>query len=104
MTTHLTIFVLLLRKTNVIVHQPPEISGADVEYIEKNVDSTVLLQCYARGYPKPEINWLKDGAPVAFSQRVRFLPRLQSLIIGRILNFNQHRSQSKPTLMYRTLQ
>lgn len=78
---------IIRRDIELLVLQPPKITGDQFNFLEKNVDNSVLLECNAYGFPKPEIRWLKDGEPITLSERVRYLSRLQSLIIGMLFQF-----------------
>ena len=44
------------------------------------VGSKVVLECIANGFPKPRVNWLRDGLPVVFESDCSLLGESNLLI------------------------
>ncbi|KAK3506808.1 hypothetical protein QTP70_028372 [Hemibagrus guttatus] len=71
---------------NLNVYVPPVIqsNGDTAEVMTTIVDSSVSIECVASGSPPPQINWLKNGLPLAVSSHIRPLSAGQVLRIARV--------------------
>ncbi|GAA6099393.1 hemicentin-1 isoform X2 [Tachysurus ichikawai] len=71
---------------NLNVYVPPVIqSNRDAaEVLTTVVDSSLNFECVASGSPPPQINWLKNGLPLAVSSHIRPLSAGQVLRIARV--------------------
>ncbi|XP_047673954.1 hemicentin-1 isoform X2 [Tachysurus fulvidraco] len=71
---------------NLNVYVPPVIqSNRDAaEVLTTVVDSSLNIECVASGSPPPQINWLKNGLPLAVSSHIRPLSAGQVLRIARV--------------------
>ncbi|XP_062857960.1 hemicentin-1 [Trichomycterus rosablanca] len=70
---------------NLNVYVPPVIQGNKdaAEELTTVLDSSVNIECVASGFPPPQLNWLKNGLPLAVSSHVRLLSAGQVLRIAR---------------------
>ena len=75
---------------DVSVHRPPTIitKGREVSGVE---GSRLQLQCEAEGFPKPEIRWRRDGAPIDLAGVLMKDEKLMipSLLGPRLIFLNQ---------------
>ncbi|XP_053341492.1 hemicentin-1 [Clarias gariepinus] len=71
---------------NLNVYVPPVIqsNGDTAEVITTVVDSSVSIECVASGSPPPQLNWLKNGLPLAVSSHLRPVSAGQVLRIARV--------------------
>ncbi|XP_053542916.1 hemicentin-1 isoform X1 [Ictalurus punctatus] len=71
---------------NLNVYVPPVIqsNGDAAEVLTPVVDSSVNIECVASGSPPPQLNWLKNGLPLAVSSHIRPLSAGQVLRIARV--------------------
>ncbi|XP_061539337.1 LOW QUALITY PROTEIN: hemicentin-1 [Phycodurus eques] len=70
---------------NLNIYVPPVIEGISqkVEELTTVLDSTVNIECVATGSPLPQLNWLRNGLPLAVSSHIRLLSAGQVLRITR---------------------
>ncbi|XP_061680955.1 hemicentin-1 isoform X2 [Syngnathoides biaculeatus] len=70
---------------NLNIYAPPVIEGISqkVEELTTVLDGAVNIECVATGSPLPQLNWLRNGLPLAVSSHIRLLSAGQVLRITR---------------------
>ncbi|XP_068096243.1 hemicentin-1 isoform X2 [Hyperolius riggenbachi] len=74
---------------HVNVHVPPRIADNEAETLAAVLDTSINIECIVTGDPLPQINWLKNGLPLAVSSQIRLLNSGQILRISRIQKFDE---------------
>nr|XP_061790885.1 hemicentin-1-like [Nerophis lumbriciformis] len=71
---------------NLNIYVPPVIEGNTLKAKELTTvqDSSVNIECVAKGSPPPQLNWLRNGLPLPVSSHLRLLSAGQVLRITRI--------------------
>ncbi len=67
--------------------EPPKITAA-LGDTDTSVGGSAMLELKMRGYPRPNIKWTKDGAPIAAGDRHKFVypdPESVALIINKVM-------------------
>ncbi|CAG0884189.1 unnamed protein product [Darwinula stevensoni] len=55
------------------------------ESVEHPIAKTIRFECEADGWPQPQIQWLKDGKPLAVTGRVKILKRNQLVLSNSVV-------------------
>ncbi|MBN3312119.1 HMCN1 protein, partial [Atractosteus spatula] len=70
---------------NLNVYVPPSIKGGNITTeMSALLNSSVTLECEARGVPLPAITWYKNGRPLTSSRRAAYVDRGQFLKISQV--------------------
>ncbi|KAL1110551.1 hypothetical protein AAG570_008079, partial [Ranatra chinensis] len=74
---------------NLLFREPevPHIKSCKKE-IEANTGSSTMLETKVKGYPKPEVKWVKDGKEIVMSDRFRLLYEDEETISLVIMSVN----------------